>query len=301
MLGVAPAIFGQETGPPLVFTYFLGNGEDGLHLAWSRDGLDWKPIAGGKSLLAPAVSEAKLMRDPSITRGPDGTFYMVWTVSWKDRGIGFASSKDLIHWSEQRSIPVMSHEPTTRNAWAPEVFYDSASERFYILWSSTIPSRFSAEEKGTSEDRYDHRMYYTTTKDFKEFSPTQLYFDPGYNIIDGFLAKDGKTYLLFYKDERLQPEKKTVLLATADSPTGPWENAREISHQNWVEGPTAIQIGEYWYVYYDCYRDDRYAVIRSKDLQSWENLTSQLHFIPKARHGTVLRITEQELTELLKL
>ena len=28
------------------------------------------------------------MRDPSICRGPDGLFHMVWTTSWNDRIIG---------------------------------------------------------------------------------------------------------------------------------------------------------------------------------------------------------------------
>ena len=43
----------------------------------------------------------------TICQAPDGTFHMVWTSSWTDRIIGYASSPDLIHWSEQRSIPVM--------------------------------------------------------------------------------------------------------------------------------------------------------------------------------------------------
>ena len=55
------------------------------------------------------------MRDPSICQAPDGTFHMVWTSSWTDRIIGYASSRDLIHWSEQQAIPVMMHEPEAHN------------------------------------------------------------------------------------------------------------------------------------------------------------------------------------------
>ena len=32
---------------PWVFSYFLDNGQDGLHLAYSRDGLTWTPLGGG--------------------------------------------------------------------------------------------------------------------------------------------------------------------------------------------------------------------------------------------------------------
>lgn len=286
---------------PLVFTYFVDNGQDGLHLAYSEDGLNWTPVAGGKSLLSPSVAGDKLMRDPSICRGPDGTFQMVWTVSWKDRGIGYAHSKDLITWSPQKLVPVMAHEPTARNTWAPEVFYDEASKEFYIIWASTIPGRFSKEDSGTSEDRYDHRLYYTKTKDFEEFAPTKLYHDFGHNTIDGFLAKDGDRYLMIYKDETLRPEKKTINLAIGKTPIGPFETGVEIAHTNWVEGPSAVKIGEFWYVYYDCYRANRYGVVRSKDLKQWENLTEQLHFIKNARHGTVLHITPEELQKLKEL
>ena len=85
-----------------LFSYFKGNGEDGLHLAYSNDGYSFTALKGDSSFLTPTVSKDKLMRDPCILKGQDGLFHMVWTVSWKDKGIGHASSKDLIHWSEQQ-------------------------------------------------------------------------------------------------------------------------------------------------------------------------------------------------------
>ena len=78
--------------PEYLFAYFTGNGEDGLHFARSTDGLKWTEIAGGRSFLKPAVGSS-LMRDPSIARGPDGTFHLVWTTGWWDRGIGIAHSR----------------------------------------------------------------------------------------------------------------------------------------------------------------------------------------------------------------
>ena len=97
----------QETA--YLFSYFINDSRGGLHLAYSRDGLKWTALNNGKSYLAPAVGKDKLMRDPSICQAPDGTFHMVWTSSWTDRIIGYASSKDLINWSEQPAIPVMMH------------------------------------------------------------------------------------------------------------------------------------------------------------------------------------------------
>ena len=64
-----------------LFSYFINNGEDGLHLAWSADGLKWEALNEGKSLLKPEVGNSKIMRDPCVITGPDGTFHMVWTDS----------------------------------------------------------------------------------------------------------------------------------------------------------------------------------------------------------------------------
>ena len=105
-----------------LFSYFKDNGEDGLHLAYSEDGLTWTALKNDASFLQPQVGEDKLMRDPCIITGPDGEFHMVWTVSWQEKGIGYAHSSDLVHWSEQQYIPVMEHEPDAKNCWAPEIY-----------------------------------------------------------------------------------------------------------------------------------------------------------------------------------
>lgn len=35
---------------------------------------------------------------------------MMDTAQTNEKGIGYASSQDLIHWSEQQYIPVMNHD-----------------------------------------------------------------------------------------------------------------------------------------------------------------------------------------------
>ncbi len=86
-----------------LFSSFRGNGEDGLHLAYSHDGLKWIALNNDKSFLKPEVG-TELMRDPCICRGPDDIFHIVWTSGWWDKGIGIAHSKDLINWSVQPCI-----------------------------------------------------------------------------------------------------------------------------------------------------------------------------------------------------
>lgn len=181
-------IFAGETA--YLFSYFINDSKDGLHLAYSYDGLNWTPLNGGRSFLAPSVGKDKLMRDPSICQAPDGTFHMVWTSSWTDRIIGYASSRDLIHWSEQQAIPVMMHEPEAHNCWAPELFYDEPSETYYIFWATTIPGRHKEVPTSESEKGLNHRMYYVTTKDFRTFSKTKMFFNPDFSVIDAAIVKD---------------------------------------------------------------------------------------------------------------
>ncbi|HEY0177229.1 MAG TPA: glycosyl hydrolase, partial [Pedobacter sp.] len=120
----------QTSDSPYIFSYFKGNGEDGLHLAYSTDGYTWNALKSDQSFLSPTVSKDKLMRDPCIIRGADGRFHMVWTVSWTDKGIGYASSNDLITWSEQQYLPLMAAEEGARNCWAPEITYDDKTKTY---------------------------------------------------------------------------------------------------------------------------------------------------------------------------
>ncbi len=286
-----------------LFCYFIDNGQDGLHLTWSRDGYKWEPLNGGNSYLKPAVGKEKIMRDPCLLLGPDGVFRLVWTDGWGGTSIGYASSKDLLTWSDQEAIPVMEKEPSTHNCWAPEVHYDAANDQYLIFWSSTIPGKFPGTENMAEGDT-NHRTYVTTTKDFQTFTPTTLFFDPGYCSIDAtILPANGKFYLI-YKNEVLKPVKqKNLWLATSDQMTGPYENITgplPTKPSTWVEGPTAIKIGDDYIIYYDCYGDHHFGAIRSKDMQNWEDATPQLSMPAGIRHGTVLEVPGEVVAKLLQ-
>ena len=284
-----------------LFSYFINNGEDGLHLAYSNDGYTWHALKNNTSFLTPKVGEDKLMRDPCIISGPDGKFHMVWTVSWKEKGIGYASSKDLIHWSKQQYIPVMEHEPKARNCWAPEVFYDKDSKQYLIFWSTTIPGRFPETEK-KGDDDYNHRMYYVTTKDFNHFSKTKLFYNQGFNVIDGTLIKANNKYVLFLKNETRTPPEKNIRMATSTKLSGDYGPASApITGDYWAEGPTPVKIGDYWVVYFDKYRKHTMGAVRSKDLKIWEDISDKVKFPEGTRHGTVFKVSEKVLKKLQNL
>ncbi len=289
-----------------LFSYFINNGQDGLHLAYSDDGLSWTALKNGESFLTPEVG-GKLMRDPCICQGPDGQFHMVWTSSWQERGIGIAHSKDLITWSKQSFIPVMEHEPTAHNCWAPEIFYDAEQGEYLIYWSTTIPGRFPETEQAEGGDRVgqvflNHRLYCTTTKDFETYTDTRLFYDDNFNVIDGTIAQEGDQYLLIVKDETRTPQaQKNIRVARGQQAQGPYGPASApISPEGlWVEGPTALKVGKTWYLYYDAYRNHHYAGLASHDLKTWEVITDQLHFPRGTRHGTAFAVRKNVLDKLL--
>ncbi|MBI5383262.1 MAG: glycoside hydrolase family 43 protein [Verrucomicrobia bacterium] len=292
-------VLAESTNSVLLFSFFRNNGEDGLYLATSRDGLKWTEIKPrGKSFLRPEVG-GKLMRDPCLAQGPDGTFHMVWTTGWNKPPLaGHAQSRDLLTWSEQKAIPVMSHEPEARNVWAPEIFFDEAKQQWLLFWSTTIPGRFPATEK-TGDDGWNHRIYFTTTKDFQTFAPTKLFFDGGFNVIDATLLQARGQYHLIVKDETKTPVKKHLRIATSDRAEGPFSAAGSPFTGDWVEGPSAIQIGGEFLVYFDHYaRPQYYGAVKSRDLRQWEDISKQISFPPGARHGTVLRVGESVVMKL---
>lgn len=288
----------QSDKPVYLFSYFKNNGQDGLHLAYSHDGYSWTALRGDSSFLKPTVSKDKLMRDPCIVRGADGTFYMVWTVSWNEKGIGYASSKDLVHWSEQQYIPVMEYEPTARNCWAPEIFYDARKKQYMIYWATTIPGRFIQGDTA-GDDKYNHRMYYVTTKDFKTFSPTQLLYDKDFNVIDATIQQHGKQYVMFLKDETRNPPQKNLRIATSKQLTGGYTTpSAPITGKYWAEGPTVIKINDNWIVYFDKYTEHKYGAVTSTDLVNWTDISDKVTFPKGTRHGTVFTITKEEFERL---
>ena len=280
-----------------LFSYFKGNG-DGLHLAYSYDGYNWTALKNDSIFLKPTAGQDKLMRDPCIIRGADGKFHMVWTVSWNEKGIGYANSEDLLNWSEQKFIPVMAHEPNARNTWAPELTYDPKNKEYMIYWATTITGLYP-ETQSDQENGYNHRMYYVTTKDFKNFSETKLLYEPGFNVIDATIVKNKDQYVMFLKDETREPAQKNIRIATSKKLTGPYSAASEpITGDYWAEGPTTLKNGNTWIVYFDKYTDHKMGAVRSDNLKNWEDISDEISFPEGMRHGTIFKVSQDEFEKL---
>ena len=191
----------------------------------------------------------------------------------------------------------MAHEPTAMNCWAPEIIFDEKQKEYLLFWATTIPDRFVNKEQ-SGDGKYNHRMYCTTTKDFKTFSPTKLFYDPNFNVIDATIVKNGGKFLMFLKDETKVPVQKNIKIAFADDLQSGFSAASEPITTNWVEGPTAIKINAKWVVYFDQYTRHKMGAIESADLKNWTDISDKISFPEGTRHGTVFKVSEKEFKAL---
>ena len=279
-------------GEVFLFTSFRDSDQKFLRFLYSYDGYHWTNVPG--TFLEANVGTNKQFRDPSIVRGRDGVFHLVWTAGWHgDQGFGCASSKDLVHWSAQKFVPVMTNEPTTVNVWAPEVFCDDG--QFIIVWASTVPGRFP--DKLEKHDN-NQRLFFTTTRDFIRFAPAELFFNADYSVIDGFLVKDGQRFVLVNKDN--SRPMLSLRVAFGNSPLGPWTDVSEPFTQKFTEGPCALKVGDDWLIYFDAYREKIYGAVKTRDFKTFTDVTKDVSFPENHKHGTAIRVPFEILDGLLK-
>jgi hypothetical protein len=278
-----------------LFTSFREPDNKGLFLAYSEDGYHWEDLGG--IYLSAGIGTHGVMRDPSVAKGPDGYYHVVWTTSWhSDNGFGYARTKDFLKWTEPIHLPVMVHEPEVVNVWAPEIFYDDEADRFIIVWASTIPLRFA---RGVEAEDNNHRLYYVTTSDFENFSETRLFLDPGYSVIDAVIVKRASDDYVLVLKNNTRPERN-ISVAFGSSPLGPWDNYSGPLTEYLSEGPTVLQLGKEWLIYYDYYENDSYSALWTKDFIDFNNVSEQVSLPEGHKHGTITTISRSVLEGLIE-
>ncbi len=293
-LGMVCCIFSSCAKQAYLFTSFHEPANEGLRFLYSDDAYHWKDL--NKVFLKPTIGTQKIMRDPSIVQGPDGVFHLVWTCSWKgDRGFGYASSKDLINWTEQKFIPVLDNEPTTVNVWAPELFYDDEKKEYVIIWASTIPFRFA---KGIENEDNNHRMYAITTKDFNAFTAPKLFVDPGFSVIDAVIVKKAaKDYVLVLKDNT-RPNRN-LKIAFSEQALGPYTGVSEAFSPKLTEGPTVVKTRKDWLIYFDAYGDKKYSAVKTSDFKKFKDVTSEITIPEGHKHGTIIKVKKKLINSMV--
>jgi hypothetical protein len=147
-----------------------------------------------------------------------------------------------------------------------------------------------------------NRIWFSRTSDFQTFSKPAILFDPGYVTIDATIFH-GRTgpYRLIFKQQTYDPLTFQERVATGPTLEGPWGNISGPINESWSEGPSAIQVGDRYIVFYDHYRAPRarYEAVATTDWKHWQDITAQTSLPPFSKHGSFLHITDEEAARLL--
>ena len=273
-----------------LFAYFPHSGEPGLRLAYSLNGYRWATLNGGRPLLSPQVGD-RLFRDPCVILGPDGWFRMVWTAAWVSNYIGYAASRDLVHWTAQTLLQVMASEPGTENCWAPEIYWDAGQADYLVFWASRVKEK---DKAGAGDEPAHNRIYATTTRDFQTFARPRLYYDPGFDVLDATLLSAQGRYYLFFKDNAVNH----LRVAVGDSTAGPFGAASATIGNDYAEGPMAFQLGDAVITGYHILAENRCGAVKSTDLQHWEDISAGMLLPPGSEQGSVVEVTGKQLQPL---
>ena len=181
------------------------------YLAISRDGYTFVDLNGGQPIFdGTLLAEQKGVRDPHITRGGDGAFYLAMTdlhiagqrmgyrtnqwqrpaekYGWgNNRALVLMKSWDLIHWtrSDFRVDTAFPELGDIDCSWAPETIYDEAAGKMMIYF--TI--------------RYNNKnanLYWSYTDDAFTKLETKPEKIPDIDGIDGDIIRIGDRFHLHY-------------------------------------------------------------------------------------------------------
>ena len=311
-----PLLAQDQPDEILLFTYFRDNGQDGIFLAASTDGITFKALNGDRPIFTPPQWPGQnLTRDASILYH-EGVFRMVWTSHWTGRVFGYAESRDLVSWSEpQRVRPFPESLPSAdqpSNIWAPELHWDPFKRDFFVLFSSTTPRERNdgdgSDNKGDNTSPYDNRIYITRTADGRRFSDATLFFDQGFSCIDAVMRVDptGERWVMVVKcsrDPDVKPNPgRNLRLAFANrdldhpdftpvSEPIAGTHSPMFSHpdaiKSMAEGPSLIRHHGLWWLYWDEPAGHGMQLATSPDLVHWTH-RREFTFPAGAKHGTAL-------------
>ncbi|TRZ42215.1 glycoside hydrolase family 43 protein [Robertkochia solimangrovi] len=315
----------NETMEAYLMTYFKDD-DHSLHMALSTDGYTFADINDGKPVVAgDTIASQKGIRDPHITRGPDGAFYVAMTdlhifakekgfreTTWErpvedydwgnNRGFVLMKSFDLIHWTHSDFL-FDEHFPELKNigcAWAPQTIYDPKEDKMMVYFTMRLGHGLT-------------KMYYAYTDDdfTKVITQPKLIFeypDPEIQVLDADILplNDGR-YMMTYV---AQENPGGIKMAFSDRINGGY-----VYQSDWIdqepgacEAPNIYKrIGEdKWVLMYDIFsiQPHNFGFLETTDFKSFENLGHFNEGVMKTtnftspKHGAVIQLSKSEAVKL---
>ena len=297
-----------------------------LYFALSTDGYTFTDVNQGNPVVAgKPIALQKGIRDPHITRGPDGAFYLAMTdlniygqrmgyrtTQWErdaekydwgnNRGFVLMKSSDLIHWTHSNVILTEAFPELKEMgcAWAPEALYDPQADKMMIYFTMRMGHGRT-------------KLYYAYTDDAftKVTTLPKLLFeypDPNIQVLDADITPlpDGRYWLMYVAQEN----PGGVKMAFSNH-----INKGYVYNPNWVdqepgacEAPNVWKrIGEKkWVLMVDVFsvRPNNFGFCETSDFVTFKNLGHFNEGVMKTtnfttpKHGAVIQLTQKEAETL---
>jgi hypothetical protein len=307
-----------------LLVYFLDRTHS-LYFALSADGYAFTEINKGNPIVGgDTIADQKGIRDPHITRGPDGAFYLAMTdlhLSGQQKGYrpgrwerdekefgwgnnhGFVLMKsfDLITWTRSNvRIDQTFPQLNVGCAWAPETIYDEKTGRMMIYFTMRLGNGLT-------------KLYYAYTDDAftKLTTLPKLIFEypnPEIQILDADITKlpDGRYCMMYVAQEK----PGGIKMAFSDRINGGY-----IYRPEWVdlepgacEAPNVWKrIGENrWVLMYDIFsiRPNNFGFCETTDFITFKDIGHFNEGVMKTtnftspKHGAVMQLSKKEAEKL---
>ena len=165
-----------------------------------------------------------------------------------------------------------------RECMGTGVLRDEDRQQAMVVWASCVPSQHFA--LGIEDEKNNHRLYYSVTKDFKTWTKGKLLIDPGFSCIDATLLKRGKNdYVMVLKDNTRNA--RNIKGGFCQEPDGD-RGARLQNHSpviSWKDQPPSNCLRTVrWamvFIYYDRYRLFDFGAHFTKDFVHFTDVSQR--------------------------
>ena len=316
----------DEAGKGAYLLTYFSDDTHSLHLALSLDGYSFTSVNDGTPIIdGKAIASQKGIRDPHITRGPDGAFYLAMTdlhifakreglrtTEWEregdkydwgnNRGFVLMKSFDLVNWTDSNFL-LTEEFPELKEmgcAWAPQTIYDPEAKKMMIYFTMRMGHGLT-------------KLYYAyTDDDFTKLTtlpqPLFEYPDPKVQILDADITPlpDGRYCMMYVAQE----SPGGIKMAFSDYINKGYEyQPEQIDFERGsCEAPNVWKrIGEdKWVLMYDIFsvRPHNFGFCETTDFVTFENLNHFNKGVMKTtnftspKHGAVIQITKKEAMKL---
>jgi len=316
----------QEKDLGAYLMVYFKDDDHSLHMAISTDGYSFTDVNQGKAIVSgDTIASQKGIRDPHISRGPDGAFYVVMTdlhifgkengyrtTEWErpgelydwgnNRGFVLMKSYDLIHWTHSNFLfdkDFKGYE-NIGCAWAPQSIYDPKEKKMMVYFTMRMNHGLT-------------KLYYAYantefTKLITEPKPLFEYPDETIQVLDADITQmsDGRYCMMYVAQER----PIGVKMAFSNEINKDYQYNPEWIDQEpgSCEAPNIWKVNneDKWILMYDIYsiNPHNFGFVETTDFKNFKDLGHFNEGVMKTtnfsspKHGAIISLKKQEALQL---